>query len=56
MVETWYAILSFMLVMFVILDGFGIGAGMLQYAVGKTDAERRLVIRAIGPLWSWHEV
>ena len=56
MVETWYAILSFMLVMFIILDGFGIGAGMLQYAVGKTDAERRSVIRAIGPLWSWHEV
>ena len=56
MVETWYAILSFMLVMFIILDGFAIGAGMLQYAVGKTDAERRLVLRAIGPLWSWHEV
>jgi cytochrome d ubiquinol oxidase subunit II len=56
MVEIWYAILSFMLVMFIILDGFAIGAGMLQYAVGKTDAERRLVLRAIGPLWSWHEV
>jgi cytochrome d ubiquinol oxidase subunit II len=56
MVETWYAILSFMLVMFIILDGFAIGAGMLQYAVGKTDTERRLVLRAIGPLWSWHEV
>jgi cytochrome d ubiquinol oxidase subunit II len=56
MVEIWYALLSFMLVMFVILDGFAIGAGTLQYAVGKTDAERRLVLRAIGPLWSWHEV
>ncbi len=56
MIETWYAILSFMLVMFIILDGFAIGAGMLQYIVGKTDAERRLVIRAIGPLWSMHEV
>jgi cytochrome d ubiquinol oxidase subunit II len=56
MVEIWYAILSFMLVMFIILDGFAIGAGMLQYAVGKTDAERRLVLRAIGPLWTWHEV
>jgi cytochrome d ubiquinol oxidase subunit II len=56
MVETWYAILSFMLVAFIVLDGFDIGAGMLQYAVGKTDAERRQVMSAIGPLWTWHEV
>jgi cytochrome d ubiquinol oxidase subunit II len=56
MIETWYAILTFMLVVFVVLEGFDIGAGMLQYVVGKTEAERRLVIAAIGPLWSWHEV
>jgi cytochrome d ubiquinol oxidase subunit II len=56
MIEIWYSILSFMLVMFVVLEGFDIGAGMLQFAVGKTEAERRLVIAAIGPLWSWHEV
>ncbi|HEY1789483.1 MAG TPA: cytochrome d ubiquinol oxidase subunit II [Verrucomicrobiae bacterium] len=56
MIEIWYAILSFMLVMFVVLEGFDFGAGMLQYIVGKTEAERRLVIAAIGPLWSWHEV
>jgi len=56
MIEIWYAILSFMLVMFVVLEGFDIGAGLLQPVVGKTEAERRLVISAIGPLWSWHEV
>ncbi len=56
MIEIWYAILSFMLVMFVVLEGFDIGAGLLQYVVGKTEAERRQVIAAIGPLWSWHEV
>ena len=56
MIEIWYAILAFMLVMFVVLEGFDIGAGLLQYVVGKTEAERRLVISAIGPLWSWHEV
>ncbi|MGA9450158.1 MAG: cytochrome d ubiquinol oxidase subunit II [Verrucomicrobiia bacterium] len=56
MIEIWYAILSFMLVMFIVLEGFDIGTGMLQHLVGKTDAERRLVIAAIGPLWSWHEV
>jgi cytochrome d ubiquinol oxidase subunit II len=56
MVEIWYGILSFMLVMFLVLEGFDFGAGMLQQVVGKTEAERRLVIAAIGPLWSWHEV
>jgi cytochrome d ubiquinol oxidase subunit II len=56
MIEIWYAILTFMLIMFVVLEGFDFGAGMLQYLVGKTEAERRLVISAIGPLWSWHEV
>lgn len=56
MIEIWYAILTFMLVMFIVLEGFDIGAGLLQHVVGKTEAERRLVIAAIGPLWSWHEV
>src|SRR5580765_3988040 len=56
MIEIWYAILSFTLLMFVVLEGFDIGAGMLQYVVGKDDAERRMVIAAIGPLWTWNEV
>ena len=42
--------------MFVVLDGWNIGAGALHLIVGKTDAERREIIAAIGPLWSWHEV
>src|SRR5271156_5803015 len=56
MIEIWYATVAFMLVIFVVLDGMDIGAGMLSYLVGKTDAERRVVVAAIGPLWSWHEV
>jgi cytochrome d ubiquinol oxidase subunit II len=56
MIETWYAIVAFTLVVFVVLDGMNMGAGILSYLVGKTDAERRMVVAAIGPLWSWHEV
>jgi len=56
MVEIWYAILVFMLMMFVVLEGFDIGAGILQQVVGKTQQERRQVIAAIGPLWTWNEV
>ena len=56
MVELWFALLCFMLIVFVVLDGWDIGAGVLHLIVARTDAERREVIAAIGPLWSWHEV
>ena len=41
---------------FFLSEGFDIGAGMLQRLIGRTDAERRTAIAAIGPLWSWGEV
>src|SRR6516164_8456178 len=56
MIEAWYIILSFMLIVYVALDGRNFGAGMLHWLVARTPEERRQVIAAIGPLWSWHEV
>jgi cytochrome bd ubiquinol oxidase subunit II len=56
MIATWYGIVSFMLIVYVVLDGRNFGAGMLHWVVAKTPKERRQVIAAIGPLWSWHEV
>ncbi len=56
MVEIWFGLLCFMLIMFAVLDGWDIGAGALHLIVAKTGQERREVIAAIGPLWSWHEV
>jgi len=56
MIATWYAIVSFMLIAYVALDGRNFGAGMLHWVVARTPEERRQVIAAIGPLWSWHEV
>ena len=56
MILTWYVILAFMLTVFILLEGFDIGAGMLLYVVGSNDAQRREIIDAIGPLWSWSEV
>jgi cytochrome d ubiquinol oxidase subunit II len=56
MVETWYAILWLMLTAYVVLDGRNFGAGALHLLVAQTGAERRQVVAAIGPLWSWHEV
>jgi cytochrome d ubiquinol oxidase subunit II len=56
MIATWYALVSLMLIIYVVLDGRNFGAGMLHWLAAKTSEERRQVVAAIGPLWSWHEV
>ena len=56
MVETWFAILTLLLASYAVMDGWNIGCGVAQFLVAKTGAERRQVISAIGPLWTWHEV
>jgi cytochrome d ubiquinol oxidase subunit II len=56
MIALWYAVVSFMLIIYIVLDGRNFGAGMLQWVVARTSEERRQVIAAIGPLWTWHEV
>src|SRR5215831_6162895 len=56
MIAAWYSIAGFMLIVYVALDGRNFGAGMLHWLVARTPEERRQVIAAIGPLWSWHEV
>jgi cytochrome d ubiquinol oxidase subunit II len=56
MPETWYAIAVFMLTAYVVLDGFDFGAGALHPFVARSDAERRQVLAAIGPVWDGNEV
>jgi cytochrome d ubiquinol oxidase subunit II len=56
-VETlWFALVGFMLTMYVLLDGFDLGAGAIHPFVAKSDDERKLVIEAIGPVWDGNEV
>jgi cytochrome bd ubiquinol oxidase subunit II len=56
MITLWYGILAFMLTTYAVLDGRNFGAGILHWLVARNQTERRQVIAAIGPLWSWHEV
>ena len=56
MVETWFAILCLMLASYAVMDGWNIGCGVVQFVVARTPLERRMVVSAIGPLWTWHEV
>jgi cytochrome d ubiquinol oxidase subunit II len=52
----WYILVAFMITAYVVLDGFDLGAGILHLIVGKTNGERELVLRSIGPVWDGNEV
>jgi cytochrome bd ubiquinol oxidase subunit II len=52
----WFVAVAFMIAMYVLLDGFDLGAGAIHPFVAKDDDERRMVIRAIGPVWDGNEV
>lgn len=52
----WFILVCFMLAMYVVLDGFDLGLGAMHPFVAKTDAERRLLLEAIGPVWDGNEV
>lgn len=56
METTWYVILAAMLAVYVVLDGFDFGAGILHLFVAKEERERREVAAAIGPVWDGNEV
>jgi len=56
MATVWFLIISVMLAVYVVLDGFDFGAGILHLFVAKTDAERRTVLASIGPVWDGNEV
>jgi cytochrome bd ubiquinol oxidase subunit II len=52
----WFILLGFMLTMYVVLDGFDLGAGAIHLWTAKTDEERRIILQAIGPVWDGNEV
>lgn len=52
----WFWIVAVMIAMYVVLDGFDLGAGIVHLAVAKSDEERRMVLRSIGPVWDGNEV
>ena len=52
----WWGLVLFMLVGFVVMDGFDLGVGMLLPVVGKTDDERRVLLNSVGPVWEGNQV
>ena len=52
----WFALIGLLFTLFVTLDGFDFGAGIIYRFVAKTEDERRTVLNAMGPIWDGNEV
>ena len=52
----WFILVAFMLTMYVVLDGFDLGAGVIHLFAALDDLERRTILSAIGPVWDGNEV
>jgi cytochrome d ubiquinol oxidase subunit II len=52
----WFYLVAVMIAVYVVLDGFDLGAGALHLFVARTDSERRTVLQSIGPVWDGNEV
>ena len=52
----WFCLVALILAGYVVLDGFDLGAGALHLWVARSNAERRAVLRSIGPVWDGNEV
>ena len=52
----WFWLVAIMLVGYVVLDGFDLGVGVLHLVLARTEAERQMTIRSIGPVWDGNEV
>ncbi len=52
----WWILLGVLLVGFAVTDGFDMGTGVLLPFVARTDAERRVVINTVGPVWEGNQV
>lgn len=54
--DIWFALFVVIIAGYLILDGFDIGVGILHPFVARTDAERRVMLNSIGPVWDGNEV
>ncbi|MDF2413545.1 cytochrome d ubiquinol oxidase subunit II [Aeromonas sp. 1HA1] len=52
----WWGLVLFMMVGFIVMDGFDLGIAMLLPVVSKDDEDRRLVINSVGPVWEGNQV
>jgi cytochrome bd ubiquinol oxidase subunit II len=52
----WFCLVAVMIAIYVVLDGFDFGAGIVHLFVARSEDERRQVFSSIGPVWDGNEV
>jgi cytochrome bd ubiquinol oxidase subunit II len=52
----WWLLLGVLLIGFAVMDGYDLGVAMLLPFAARDDAERRVMINAIGPHWEGNQV
>jgi cytochrome d ubiquinol oxidase subunit II len=52
----WWLLLGVLLIGFAIMDGFDLGLGATFRFLGRTDAERRVLIGSFEPVWEGNQV
>lgn len=56
MATLWFCLTAIMITVYVLLDGFDLGAGIVQLFVARAGRETRQVLSSIGPVWDGNEV
>ncbi|MBD3724570.1 MAG: cytochrome d ubiquinol oxidase subunit II [Flavobacteriaceae bacterium] len=52
----WYIVLVLMLAVYVVLDGYDFGAGIIHLFFAKNEKDKKAITNAIGPFWDANEV
>ncbi|MDN3684103.1 cytochrome d ubiquinol oxidase subunit II [Vibrio sinaloensis] len=51
----WYALIGLAVLIYVILDGFDLGIGILFFPSAHSKQERDLMMNSIAPVWDGNE-
>ena len=54
MVMFWISLLAVSILLYALLDGADLGVGML-FALARGEATRRVMLRAVAPIWDGNE-
>lgn len=52
----WFILIAVLWIGYFVLEGFDFGVGILLRVIGKSEPERRAMLRTIGPVWDGNEV
>jgi cytochrome d ubiquinol oxidase subunit II len=56
MATLWFCLAAILIAGYVLLDGFDMGAGIVQLFVARTEREKSQILHSIGPVWDGNEV